>query len=278
MTDYETPPPSYKLFTSKAIGVGAFLGGPLAVTMLIANNFGRMGDRKNRNRTCILGLGLTVSFMWVLMTTPQSIMQHIPNVVFPALSSLLAYYLTECLQGKILRKHFEQLGAKASGWALAGWSLLSFVSTMVIALLFIPFIPPFDFEEDIYTEGLLGNEIYYSENIDADTLRELGDFLTEAGYFTADYAASIQVIKNQSGYAITLPCARDYRDDAETIATAKELGQVLSVEILHGPVSISLIDEDISGCPSQETHVSKVGICCSLFADWRNKGRQLPLE
>ncbi len=247
MTDEEAIPPPYKLFTSKAISVGAFFGGPLAVTVLLANNFGRMGDRRNRNRTYILGLGITLSMVWILTTTPQSILDKIPNIAYSAILSWIGYLLTEKLQGNILRKHFESLGQKASGWAVCGWSVLSVVVYFGIAFLFFPLIPPYDFEEEVYTEGLLGNEIYYSENIDTNTLAKLGEFFLETEYFTSEFPFAIQVIKEENGYSITLPCTRDYWDVPDTIKEFKDYGEWISEDVLKRPLSVSLVDEDFGG-------------------------------
>lgn len=243
----ENSSPAYKLFTSRAISAGAFLGGPLAVTVLLANNFGRMGDNHNRNRTYILGLGITLSMIWILMTIPQSIMDRIPSIVFPAISSWIAYFLTEKLQGEIIREHFKNLGAKASGWAVFGWSMLSLAIYLGLALLLIPFVPPFDFEEESYSEGLQGNKIHYSENIDTRVLKNLGEYLLEVEYFDSEVQTVIQLVKSEAGYSLTFSCYKDLWDDQETIDSFKEFGEEIAADLNMTPLSISLVDEDFGG-------------------------------
>tara|TARA_B110000037_G_scaffold134050_1_gene151978 strand:- start:33 stop:809 length:777 start_codon:yes stop_codon:yes gene_type:complete len=242
----EEPPPPYKLFTPKAISAGAFIGGPLAVTVLVANNFAKLGDKHSRNRTYILGLGMTVSIAWIFATTPQSTLDKIPNAAFAALWSTLAYFLTEKLQGNKLRTHFDNLGQKASGWAVFGWSVLSAAIYLGIALLFFPLIPPYDFEGETYTEGLLGNEIYYSENIDTQIVSDLGNYLVESEYFDSEYPNAIELTKDSTGYHLTFPCYRNLWNDQENLKTFKDFGAGLATDLNLQPLSIELVDDDFT--------------------------------
>lgn len=236
-----------KLFTPKAIGVGAFLGGPLAATILIGRNFHQLGYKRSRNQTYLLGLGLTLSYFWLIFEIPAGIADKIPTPVYGGFVSLIAYMLTENLQGETLRKHFENLGQKASGWAVVGWSTLGLTFSLGLMMLYLPFIPPFDFEEAVYTEGLLGNEIYYSANIDETILKELGEYLIENEYFDAEYSVPIQLIRDESGYQLTLSCYRDQWTDPETIAIFRDFAKGIEEGVLGETVHVCLVDQDLRG-------------------------------
>ncbi|MBK1877101.1 hypothetical protein [Pelagicoccus mobilis] len=238
--------PPQKLFTAKAIGVGAFIGGPLAATILLGRNFHTLGLKHRRNRTLLLGLGLTLSYFWLLFAIPDSILDSIPSAVFGALTAIIAYNLTEKFQGRILRDHFAKQGLKGSGWAVAGWSVLSLILTLGIAMLYVPTVPAFDFEEEVYTEGLLGNEIYYSDDIDTVTLKELGDYLIEIEYFDSEYWTPIQLIRRPNGYDLTVPYLRTEWEYEETAELFQEFAAGIETHVLNEPVSITLIDADFS--------------------------------
>lgn len=244
----EVEPPSAKLFTAKAIGIGAFIGGPLAATTLLGLNFSQLGRKKQRNQTYLLGLGLTLSYFWLVSEIPQSVLDKIPTAAWGGLTGLIAYLLTENLQGELLRTHFAKLGQKASGWAVTGWSTLSLVVTLALILfLYVPMLTPFEFEKPVYSDGLLGNEIYHGENVETETVKALGQYLVNIEYFDSEYSVPVQIRLEEEKYELYLSCLRDRWEDPATLSIFRNFAADIEADVLNKPVTIVLVDEDFNG-------------------------------
>lgn len=242
-----TPPlsPSRKLYSARAITIGSFFGGPLAATVLIGNNFRAFGDQRRQRLTYLLGLTLSVGLAWLLINLPEQALSRTPNVVFASLIASIVYLLTEKLQGSVLREHFASNGQRASGWAAFGWSVLSLVLYLAIAVGLAWNLPPYDFEKSTYTHGLQGNEIYHNAAVDTQTLAELGDYLLKSGYFEPQQPGLIQLTKTESGFVLHFPSDRSTWNDNETLDTFLVFGQAIGAELGLDPISIELVDADL---------------------------------
>ena len=113
-----------------AVGLAAYLGGPLAAGILIRRNFISMGEPGRGSWALWLSLLATVAIFGGLSLVPEQIMAKVPNAVIPAVYTAVIFALAEKWQGAVLRKHKENKARFYSRWRAAGVGLISLVLIM----------------------------------------------------------------------------------------------------------------------------------------------------
>jgi hypothetical protein len=137
-----TAPADYKLYNERSIVLGSFLGGPLVSTYLIAENFRNLGQRNKIRMTWIIGAVVTVVLYVFAFTIPKYI--KIPNVVIPAIYTLIAQRIAKHYQGNDIKTHLEGGGQVYSQWRTALIGLIGLVILLAIVFAVANFIVRID--------------------------------------------------------------------------------------------------------------------------------------
>jgi hypothetical protein len=120
-----------KKWNSKAqIGVGTFLGGPIAATFFIAENYKNLGDKSTYQKTLIYGTLATIALFAALFLIPET--SKIPSQVFPIayLVSVNAYI--QQFQLPLILAHTAAGGKQNSWLRTVGISILFLLITVLI--------------------------------------------------------------------------------------------------------------------------------------------------
>jgi hypothetical protein len=115
-----------KIFTPGGVGVGTFLGGPIAATVLMAMNFGRVGWEARQRNTVIIGILATLVVFAIAFALPANGGTGLA-IVWVAIAVYTAKQYQPALQ--------EELGAdfrEASNWKAAGIGCVSFIAMIVV--------------------------------------------------------------------------------------------------------------------------------------------------
>lgn len=131
----DIPAAPYKLHSQRAIFVSTFLAGPLAGTFLISENFKSLGESNKAGGTLVVGTILTLALFLGIFLLPENI--YVPNFLFPIIFAAIANFVSSKFQGKRLAEHAAAGGSYYSGWRAFGFSMLSLVITVAVALLMI---------------------------------------------------------------------------------------------------------------------------------------------
>lgn len=143
MTAQENPTQDVKLYTPNAIRLATFLGGPLIAGYLIRENYLALQEEKKAKQALILGIVSTVVFFGVLFLVPTTVIDRIPNFIFPLLFTGIVSWIVEVKQGDILRKHQEENNVFYSIWRAVGLALIS--ALLLFASIFILVFVLFNF-------------------------------------------------------------------------------------------------------------------------------------
>lgn len=137
----ENPTRDLKLYSPNAIRLATFLGGPLIAGYLIRENYLALQEEKKAKQALLLGIVSTVAFFGLLFLVPTTVIDRIPNFIFPLLFTGIVSWIVEVKQGDVLRKHQEENNTFYSMWRAAGLALISAVLLFasVFMLVFVLF-------------------------------------------------------------------------------------------------------------------------------------------
>jgi hypothetical protein len=127
----------FKLYSSRSIWGGTFLGGPLAAGYMIGENFKTQGRKREGTISLVIGIVFTVILFSSLAFIPEGIVENIPNQLIPLVYMGIAAGLVEWKQGSFINLHKKNGLAFYSGWRTA---LVGFISILIIGIVFIPII------------------------------------------------------------------------------------------------------------------------------------------
>jgi hypothetical protein len=124
-----------KVYSRWSIILGTYLGGPLAATYFIANNFKALGDEESAKKTWQIGLIATVLLFTGLFLLPTEIADKQPNTLIPVLYTIIAAITFNKNQKDKVDEYVKNGNPKAGGWKTFGMSLMWLAITFGGALL-----------------------------------------------------------------------------------------------------------------------------------------------
>ncbi len=127
--------PTYKLYSSRFVRIGSFIGGPLAAGYFIAENYKSFGQTDNARKTWIVTILFTIVLFGLIFLVPA--MSNTPNYIIPILYSAVAAYLVDQKQGNLIKNHMANSGTMFSFWRVLLISLIGLAATFAIIFLII---------------------------------------------------------------------------------------------------------------------------------------------
>jgi hypothetical protein len=118
---------SNKLYSIQAIDIATFFGGPLAAGILIRRNCISLGRERQGLNSLMIGILSTLLLFGALFLIPVSTIEQVPNLILPAIYTLIIHLIVEKIQGKELKEYKAKEGYFYSGWRAAGIGALSSV-------------------------------------------------------------------------------------------------------------------------------------------------------
>lgn len=107
MTEQENKTEHLKFYSKNAIGLGTFLGGPLAAGFLIRENYVSLSEPEKGKRALFIGIITTILLLVGIFIIPEQIMSKVPQQILPALYTGAIFLIVEKIHGKILTQHKE---------------------------------------------------------------------------------------------------------------------------------------------------------------------------
>jgi hypothetical protein len=163
----------YTLFSHRAVGVASLLGGPLAGSILMGLNYGRLGRTAAVVQVIIFGTLITGLLIWAGWPLPDSFKPYIAFGIALAMRSS-----ANSVQGAAVQQHVKVGGQLASMWSAAGVGLATLVSFLLIVLAYTLRTSP-------TKEVTIGakDKVYYLEGALEQDAKRLGGQLKSVGYF-----------------------------------------------------------------------------------------------
>lgn len=121
----------HHVYTLWHIILGSYLGGPLAATYFIAQNFKALGDEQSSKKTWQIGIAITILIFAGLFFLPVDFVDTQPNSLVPILYTVLVAVYFNKKQKDQVEEYIKNGNPKASGWKTFGMSLLWLVVTIL---------------------------------------------------------------------------------------------------------------------------------------------------
>jgi len=137
------------LYSERSINIATFLGTPVAAGFLIRRNFINLGNETYGKHTLFISIAFTIIFFILIILIPEHIIDKIPNALFPAIYTLIVWYVLKRYQGEALDNHKKAGGSFYSVWKATG---IGFAASAVLVGMFFAyaFATTEDFDSDKY--------------------------------------------------------------------------------------------------------------------------------
>lgn len=172
-----------RIYTQREIEVGTVLGGPFVAGYFMYCNYKVFQEPEKARTSLLTGLFLTVLLSIGLVLAPAKIIRALPKELIPLVDGIIAYWIVRVYQARRITEYVESGGRKASGWRVAGMSL---VGTLVFAVpvFILVFATQSSANGTYMTFGRARNEIYYDPSkVTKSQVKYLGNILTGIGLF-----------------------------------------------------------------------------------------------
>jgi hypothetical protein len=231
-------PRPIRLFTTRAIDVGAAIGGPLAASYLIASNFRAMKQPSYAQNSLVVGALFTIFLLPLLALLPESGASKILDPVLPVIIILAVHWMVKHSQAKAIDAHLTAGGQKGKGTSVAVVGFIGMLITLTYGfILWNLKTPPFEpcrvpKENASLILQKSGCTIYYdSTSVKAEDARQIGGLLENLGYCDSRTKAEAAFKKRGGIYSIELGISDEYWENAEIVSAARDL--IRSLELSH---------------------------------------------
>lgn len=248
-------PPAYRLYDVGAVALAAFLGSPLAGTVLIASNYRKLGQGGNGFLALLLGAVASVGEIYIGLTSTKS----------PAIATLVLFAATwfaaKELQGHAIQTHVAWGGQLFSKWR-AVW--VACVTTLVLGGGVVAYLyytgqlqkyitqaenqqkqlqapqNPAQAPQNTVTIGTK-DQVVFSGTATANDATALGNALKAANYFQ-DRGVTVLLSKGAGGTVIGFVVADGAWNQAGTLASFEEIARGVASTVGGLPVQVQLLN------------------------------------
>lgn len=234
------------LFSTRQVGVAAFLGGPLGGSWLMYKNFFALGNKPQ----CRLALWGSVLLTMALAVIVLWLPTDFPNPIIPAVTVAGFggwFYLTLDADFQV---HQENDGPQGSWWAAVGLGVVSLIATLLLVTAIALAVPILPVNHVQHGPSI----VYYEGDATRENAEHLGDFLADLGVFRHDTAweVTLEFPRRDSRIAVLkIP----YYDDIEGTSAHRELQELAA-----------FLDEEMYAVKDLEIHVqSALGFTQSVI-------------
>jgi len=241
----EYPISNQKIYTTKEIRVGTFLGGPLVAGYLLAENFKAFNEPGKAKNAWIFSILFTVILFSSIFLIPAS--NKFPEIVLPLIYSWIAYGLAQHYQGASISSYINSGEIAFSWWRLVGISLLGCAVTVVLLFGVIYFSGDnltAASQTKIY--GVMKNEIAFDKkNVSENEVDGIADGLTKCTFFDIAVKKYVYVKKVGTNYEISISCSKDVTASPDNLTAFVQLRNSMQKLYPQNKVIINLVVDDL---------------------------------
>ena len=229
-----------KIYTDGKVWLVGFLGGPLGVGYLMAQNF-RAFDKPEKVRiTWYITVAVTLLVWGGLSVLPNYYTDNIPNSLIPAAYMAVAAVLMYVFQQEKIKAYLADGGKKYGWWRAVGIGFLSAIISLAL------FFAIENFLQTTKTYGRTGHEISFNRvNISEREVDRVAHALTEIGWFYDDGQfpqwAEVERVRNRIEITLVVDDGFMRADRAYAIEYFREMGLMIQAFFPHSPIVLKVL-------------------------------------
>ncbi len=218
--------PQYKLFDPTSVGLAAFLGSPIAGTVLMGINYRRLGKSGAASAAIVTGVAITGLVIACGRWIPQWATFAVGLVLF-----LGTYNAAKVLQGPLVARHEQMGGQTISRWAATGVGLIALAAWVGVIL----------FSTGAGSKVVVGSKdnVYYSGSATKQDAEALGAALKADGFFT-DRGATVLLSKGNDGTVVSFVVQDGIWGQPDMVAGFEEVGRQVAPSVGGFPIKVRL--------------------------------------
>lgn len=230
--------PEYQLFDSRAVGLVAFICGPLPGAVLIAVNYVRLG--KDGKGVLAFIVGLTATALIILTRWDwQSSVAPLGSDALAILFIICTWLFAKKIQGKVVEEHVARggkLGATSTAFFI-GIATMAGVLAVIVAAFYNP-------KPKAVVIGARDQVLYSGIMATQKDATALANALKSAQYFQ-DRGASVLLNKGLGGTIISFVVQDGVWDRAGTPSVFEEIAREVAPAVGGLPVQVRLLDSQM---------------------------------
>jgi hypothetical protein len=234
-------PPAYRMYDSSSIALAAFLGSPLAGTVLMASNYRKLNQGSNSMLALVLGAAASASLIWMGLKTTLN----------PAIASVVLFVVTwiaaKQLQDQAVKTHVAWGGQLFSKWRAFGVAVATslVLGCATIGYLYYTgqwqtFAAQYGLGQNTVTIGTK-DQVIYSGTATQNEATALGNALKSAGYFQ-DRGVTVVLNKGTSGTTIGYVVQDGYWNNAGALAQFAEVTRGVASTVGGLPIQVQMLN------------------------------------
>jgi len=223
--------PRYKLFDVANITLAAFLGGPLAGSILLGVNYQRLGDQGKAWSSYLCGAAVMAAACGLGFVIPHGVQYPIAIGLIAAMRQV-----AERLQGPAIAKHVDAGGKLATKWI--GFGVGMAFLTLVVGLVLLPLLP--SLTKSKVTIGSQ-DQIFYTGTATKAEAQALGDSLKTQGLLQ-DIGANVFLNKGSDGTTISIILKEGMWNKAGMLETFEDIFRRAAPTVGGLPIHVKLLN------------------------------------
>ncbi|WP_162343772.1 hypothetical protein [Cyclobacterium salsum] len=125
-----------KIYSTRAIAIATFVGGPLAAGYLVKKNYETFEQPDHAKKSLVIGVIASIVLFAGIFLIPEEAIDSIPSALIPLIYTVIIYLIVESIQGERLKDHKASNGAFYSAWKAAGIGAIATLITIAVTFLF----------------------------------------------------------------------------------------------------------------------------------------------
>ncbi|WP_257658740.1 hypothetical protein [Parapedobacter lycopersici] len=236
-------PPEQRIYNDKAIGIAAFIGGPLTIGYAIAQNFKVFNQPKQARWAWIIAVLATALIFGSIILIPA--LENVPNALIPIFYTSIGYVLAQHYQGKSIEAHKDAGGLFYTWKRAVGVGVIGLVVTMAAVISIVWLVDQQTNGKTLHkTYGTMQHEIsYYEKNLTEAEVDQVANGLITTGFFDQAMTKYVFAEKVEGNYELFIPVVGDIAQDDPALALFMQLRDDVQERFPDNKVVVNLIVE-----------------------------------
>lgn len=237
--------PEYRLFDAGAVGLVAFICGPLAGTILLAVNYVRLGKTGKGVLAIIIGFAATalqilIKWNWKTSSGSFSRLEYDAfEILFLVCAWICTWQIAKQVQGKAVEEHIARGGQLGSRSAAFGVGIAAVAAVAGLAVAIGAVVYEYQYRKIV----VIGtkDQVIYSGLASRAEARSLGNALKGDEYFS-DRGSSVLLDKRIGTTTVSFAVQDGIWNQEETLSSFEELAREVAPTVGGLPIEVNLID------------------------------------